>query len=324
MGSAKDKEKLPVVNIVFTAEEQEVLHGEPAELWKLYLIINRLRDFKTNIAGLKIKISDRTFKEQLEVTKTPGRKEKKLETSFLRRWLKRLEVLGLIEHRGEYVFFLPLAFRPQSVQNRCYQGVTTGVTKTEEIINTLKTKLDNGFEDISINEKNIGVTTGVTEVSHTTEEDPEYINKYIPTYPMLGDLREKISAEFEENKFIEFKNLLAEQKFVNQRFRPEQILHIGTITMIREWISCGCGIDIAKMAIVAVNEKLGQLPGHPTYYLKPVLRAMREIENTKKKSNEISDEEIHARKVSSNHRTSKTQQFYDECFDAIKRARNDD
>lgn len=129
MGKKRNKEELPVVDIIFTVAERQVLTGEPPELWKLYFVISVLRDFQTNIAGLKTRISDRTFKEALEVTEKQGRQKSIPTTSQIWRWLKQLEKLDLIERRENYVFFCKKASSPQSAKKRCYQSVTEVVPK---------------------------------------------------------------------------------------------------------------------------------------------------------------------------------------------------
>lgn len=138
----RNKEELPWVDIILTAQERSILNDESGDLAKLYIALSERRDFKTGIAGLRTRISDKCLKEVMTLTKRQGRITKKVATSHLQRWLNQLKSCGLIIDKGNYVFELPLAPKYESMQNKCYQSVTgsvtTSVTKKETYKQSIK------------------------------------------------------------------------------------------------------------------------------------------------------------------------------------------
>lgn len=147
------------------------MHGEPAELWQLYIVISSLRDFNTNIAGVKTAISDRTFKEQLEINGKQGRKKWRPGTSLIQRWLGQLERLGLIEQRRNYVFYCPLASAPKSKKNISDQTATRSATSFK------------GNKNLGINYKNSS-----KRAAGESEVRPEVrLELYTPPYIDLTD-----------------------------------------------------------------------------------------------------------------------------------------
>ncbi len=267
----RNKEQLPYVTVHLSPSEQSALLNEPAELLLLYVVLSRLRDFETNIAGIKTKICDKTFKEQLEVSKKSGRKAWRPTTTQIQSWLKQLENLGLIKNQGNYVFFLPLAFAEKSVSGRFHQfhnqSFTRGFTKTENS-NTLQNKGLNTHSDTEVSPE---ASPQVSPVLHT----PQRLQNN--TTVILKRDEQFLSTMPVDSLLRPFVNLLGE------RFGVSQVKTVKTMLMISRWVKAGVTLEQATLAVDAVDAK-GK-PDHPTYYEKAVLKAKEDFD---KLSGEIS------------------------------------
>jgi len=137
------------------------------------------------------------------------------------------------------------------------------------------------------------------------------INNKISNTPHHSDPREKKSGiNFEKSSEQLAEEALREQTiFTSYRqilsdvgFRPEQILKTETTAMITAWINAGVGEDIARTEIVALNTKLGGLPGGPKYYFEQVLRAKKNSDEMKLKAEEIKNATPNGKISGSGHR----------------------
>lgn len=117
-------------------DEWNALHDEPPHLFKFYCAIRRCMDYQNRMAGLKTRINSQYFAEVMTYTQRAGRKAgKKIARSQIRWWINSLEDLGLIKHRGNYVFECVLADTEESVQKRSVRGTarSTALSTTEKI-----------------------------------------------------------------------------------------------------------------------------------------------------------------------------------------------
>lgn len=98
-------------------QEWDALHDEPLVLFKMYGAIRRCMDYQTRIAGIQTRISEQYFREVLSHSARPGRKASEPVTQKqIRWWINCLEKLGIIKHRGNYVFECLLADSDESAQ----------------------------------------------------------------------------------------------------------------------------------------------------------------------------------------------------------------
>lgn len=144
----------------FNDAEKAALRNNPLELKGVYFEIRNVMDFKTGISGEYPRIDESFFRERCGHTSSPGRKAYTPTISTIRHWIKCLERMGLVKHRGNYVFELLLADKDdgdvdeeeltgwmqkliargwikngdltgkgKSEQNKCYRGATRGETR---------------------------------------------------------------------------------------------------------------------------------------------------------------------------------------------------
>lgn len=144
--SKRNKEELPFVNIVLTAQEMNSLDSETAELFKFYVMLSRYRDFKTGVVGERIKLNARSLKDAMTVQRRHGMLGFKPSGGSLDNWIKRLERLGLLINKGSYVFELPYSFKNESVQNK-----TDSISDRSQTVS--QTKLENKETTINTEEK---------------------------------------------------------------------------------------------------------------------------------------------------------------------------
>lgn len=258
MRHKRGKEELPYVTVHLSPEEQQALNNEPPELWVIYIIISRLRDFDTNIAGEKTRICDRTFKEQLEVSKRSGRQGGRPPTSSIQSWLKQLENLGLIENRGNYVFYLPKAHKKESDQMRFYQFVDKGFT--------------NSFTNMNTSESTESITNN--QLIHN-QVLPEVLPEVLPVSYIPHKIQKNTTTTMSDDAFLStmpVDSLLS--PFINllgRNFGPRHLHLNTTLAMIRLWIKAGITIENAKKAID--DQNLIFVPDTPAYYKNAVLKA---------------------------------------------------
>lgn len=261
MARRANKEELPNVDIVLTASEMNALNGEPSELWKLYIELSRRRDFATNISGKVTRISDRAFKEMMEVTQKQGRLHKKPSTKHITRWLSQLENLGLIKPLGNYVFFLPKAFKHDSIKNKCHQSVTNTVTTSVTKTNTKETIENTGSnEDLK------------TEVS--PQVSPQVSTRLSIPLNTLHNITLPSASDFFQ--------LLAKCGFPLHQIQGNK----STLAMVHEWVKAKVTLDEAQIGINHVNSGKG-IPNSPAYYLKPVLQVRSDFEKAQQQASEV-------------------------------------
>lgn len=301
MARRTNKEELPKVDIVLTADEMNTLNGEPAELWKLYIELNRRRDFTTNIAGQKTKISDRAFKEMTEVTKKQGREPKKPTTKHITRWLSQLEALGMIKPLGNYVFKLQKAATHETVQKKCHQSVTKSVT-------TSVTNSDNTNTPIKTDEN-----------SNSKNEVSPQVSPQVST--RLGiplNTLHNITYPSAQNFF----DLLYQQKYTLSQVQSNK----NVVAMVHAWVKAEVSLEEAQIGINHVNARLGTPPNTPSYYLKPVLQVRKDLEKAQQQAEEISNatQNPTSRTIRTDYprRVTQTQSFYEECLPALHRNRH--
>lgn len=261
MAKRANKEELLNVDIVLTANEINTLNGEPAELWKLYIELSRRRDFATSMTGQKSKISDRAFKEMMEVTMKQGREPKKPTTKHITRWLSQLETLGMIKPFGNYVFLLPKAPKHESVKNKCHQSVTksvtTSVTNSSDAETPIK-KLENSNIE--------------SEVS--PEVSPQVSRKLGIPLNTLHNITLPSAQDFFQ--------LLAKAGFPLHQIQGNK----STLAMVHEWVKAKVTLEEAQIGINHVNSGKG-IPNSPAYYLKPVLQVRSDFEKAHQQASEV-------------------------------------
>jgi hypothetical protein len=266
MAKRANKEQLPDVDITLTAKELKKLHGEPAELKAIYLLINWHRDFETNIAGEKTRISFSTFKEGLGHVNKPGRKKWQPTTTHITRWLNQLESLGLIKQLGNYVFYCPLAHTDKSKKKISHQSVTEvspknkiGVTKQEVDEHTVFIELKEQLKD-EVSPKN---KTGVTEVSRRL--CLPLLNTNTTTTCLSNQLTSNTRAR-------EFLDMLSDFGFA-----MSYLTDIKTQKMIDEWIEAQITIEDARKRIKERITRDGMMKQYPTYYRYVVMQQTKDL-----------------------------------------------
>lgn len=111
-------------------DEDGALQGLPHLSQLLYLrCLRRFMDYETGVVGLTRRVSYQMFREALYVEPVPGRniKDRDATVQVFRSAVAQLERVGLVEPRStdrQLIFFLPLAARDQSGQNRNNRGTT--------------------------------------------------------------------------------------------------------------------------------------------------------------------------------------------------------
>jgi hypothetical protein len=266
MSKKRNKEELPWVDIILTAEELRTLYGKGYELLTLYIGLSQRRDFKTGVVGQRTHLSDQALKEIMHKDKTQGKSSVKITTNHIRYWLKKLEDLGLVIQRPNYVFELPKAPRNESGQKKFHQNFTKSLTGSFTSPESDKSTVIIDSNDILKSEVSPEVSPEVSQYLHTPLKISEETNVML-----LGD-----------TGFSKFNNLLNEYGF-----RPEQILNAKTSAMVKAWMAEGITIAEAKEGIEAVNVK--RTPNHPSYYLHAVLSVRRAKLETER---EIKDERL--------------------------------
>lgn len=270
MSKKRNKEELPWVDIQLSAQEIAILNDESGDLSKLYIALSQRRDFSTGIVGIRTRLSCQAIKEVMSLAPRSGRPQKTISTRHVQRWMDQLKNCGLIIEKGRYIFELPKSPKYDSESGRCHQiwnsSVTRGVTKQE------------------CDKSTINIDYLADEEDKVSPEVSPEVSPDLGTPPKISeDLPNKHIMLLGVEQISDFSNLLNEYGF-----RPEQILHIKTMAMIKGWMAEGISIAEAKEGIEATNAAKG-IPGHPTYYLRAVLGVKKaKLEADK----EISDERL--------------------------------
>lgn len=90
--------------------EWGALADEPADVFKLYCAIRRFMDYRTGVSGVKRRLSEQMFREELYIAPTRGRHESGSPTrQKVRSLIDRLITLGVITPVGPLVYQLPNA-----------------------------------------------------------------------------------------------------------------------------------------------------------------------------------------------------------------------
>lgn len=90
--------------------EWGALADEPADVFKLYCAIRRFMDYRTGVSGVKRRLSEQMFREELYIAPTRGRHESGSPTrQKVRSLIDRLITLGVITPIGPLVYQLPNA-----------------------------------------------------------------------------------------------------------------------------------------------------------------------------------------------------------------------
>lgn len=113
-----------------TAAELNLLLSCSPHAYKLYIFLAAKRDFETNIAGEMTRISDSLLKKVMTNPPHKGRKTEIITSTHLNRWLSQLEKCGLIEQKGDNVFYFPLAFCSKKAKSFVTKFVTPFVSVT--------------------------------------------------------------------------------------------------------------------------------------------------------------------------------------------------
>jgi hypothetical protein len=257
---ARKKEQLRFSDVRLTEPELRMILTTDANIGKLYLFLNSRRDFETQISGEKTLLSDRAFKEAMSYENEPGKRGYQPSTTQIKSWLKKLEVLGLIERRGKYIFFLPFSYSKEgNVQERFHRGFTKGFTKSEVI---------------QLNDYKEEICNSKTEVS------PEVLPRfhYLRDLPVNTKLNNNNARDFENfekpcvQKFNDYYRLLSDRKFA---LHLQQ--HPKTFMMLKSWGEAGVTFEEAKAGMDYADTKRGAIPEHPAYYKNCVLQAKRDL-----------------------------------------------
>lgn len=263
----RHKESFSEVDINFTAREMNVLYSKPPELWLLYIYLSTCRDFDTNIAGQKTRISDKSFKEVMSYPGQRGRPAKKPSTTHISRWLDQLEEIGLIKKMGNHVFFLPLA--PSSV-NPSKSFVTNHVTN---FVTGFVTKPE------------------VAETPIVAEQNTTYDNHLSP--PLSPPLS-PVSVYTSDMIRSDMKRSEQEQVFLNllekRQFPISYLIHSKTVAMLKVLAENKFTKEEVEEAMLHADASLGARPKVPWYYLDPILQKRKEMEYAREKANRINEE----------------------------------
>lgn len=273
-------EEFPRINIKLTHQELEILFKHPPELMKLYMFLNLYRDFDTNITGENVHINDMSFKLWLGYPSKPGRKGWKPSTTHIVRWLEQLESLGLIQRRGNNVFYLPLAHTKNHESKISHQAVTNlspnitqGVTNT----NIAETSINIDENNTNKNEVSPNYSGGVTDLSQRLCTIPDNnLTKLYYTEPVNF-------LTTEENKFL---NL-----FTDLKLNVKPAGDLKAITTAKALVQAGVSIETAsealKIKINGYHEKYqNKKTPHPAYFLDAILDYHRDLQTIKQQPEE--------------------------------------
>jgi hypothetical protein len=265
-------EKFPDIDIRLTSKELKILFQQPPELMKLYIFLNLYRDFDTNITGESVHIDDTSFKLWIGYASKAGRKGWKPSTTHVVRWLEQLEVLGLIQRRGNNVFYLPLAHTKNHESNISHQGVTTVSPNSAQGVTNLdngKTLINKGSAFDIKNEVSPNLSVGVTEVEQRLCTIPgKDITKLNYTYAPVQFL----SAT--ENQFMSL--------FFDLKLSMRLAGDLKAITAAKALAQAGVTLAEAKDALeIKLAGYTGNRTPHPSYFVQAVLDYKKDLENIK-------------------------------------------
>lgn len=108
--------------IAISQAEIDALYGQPAHVFRLYVVLRARMDKDTGLVGRRGRISYQALGEELEEDAVGRRQAFRPDKSAIRRMVASLKRIGLVADasRGEerLVFELPQAVRPQSARNK--------------------------------------------------------------------------------------------------------------------------------------------------------------------------------------------------------------
>ena len=242
---------------VINDDEWSALFYESSDAYKVYSGLRRVMDYKAGVAGLTYRINEAFFKELLEVESIPGRGvPEKITREKVRSILRRLEKIGLITHRGQFVFKLNLATVNNSVQNSNNRTTTKATTKAATHQQPDKSQSNqSGYEDKQGEQKPEHDTT------HSVSNNPPQVSGNIDRYTGRQQLHDALKIVVPEKWLI----------------RSDDRKLMG------EWLKMGIGSNILNEAIErAMQAKQGESFG--VRYLDPVVRQLKQKTVTPEKN----------------------------------------
>lgn len=262
-----------------TAQERKMLRNvNSTDARWLYIELSFFRDFETGIAGLNPKLSSSTLRQTISHKSDIGVKEKRLSNNHIQRWIDQLQYAGLIENRGNHVYYLPLAPkypRKEKISNSfCNSFEEKGVTVTKAVTNSLsnddKTSINAAQNNDSEVLQNVLQNNELSQVNTNKASHillPIQNNNYTK-------LNYTIPANFltaEENKFI---NLFTDLK-LNVKLAGD----LKAITTAKALSKAGVTLEQASEALkIKLNGYKGDRTPHPSYFLQAILDYKKELD----------------------------------------------
>jgi hypothetical protein len=156
------------MSIILKEEELDLLSGLPHMHFTLYVkAIRPYMDTKTGMVGVKRKISWQSLKECIYVEPRKGIKYKQISIQQIRRAVRFLEKIGLIETKSEdfyLIFYCVLWGKGECVQNKADRGPTFKPTELKVIKNPINKDENATEEDQNRHPKNEKADTPLTSI----------------------------------------------------------------------------------------------------------------------------------------------------------------
>lgn len=329
MARQKDKETKETPRYIYTGHEDipdsytEITGAEYKALLSInstdarwiYFVLSFHRNFETGIAGLNPKISSAMLRGTISHQSAAGKKERKISNNHIQRWIDQLEKAGLIQDRGNHVFYLPMARKHPRKENKSNSICNTShVTVTKPVTNIEKTS-----DETPINtgeNANSQLLQTLSQTGDLSQEKEGGLSQGL--LPIQNNRLDKIRSDGAEKTLTQvFMDLLAKRGFY-----LNHVTHSKTVAMLHAWIKGGITPEEADIAMTHCDNQLGRRPDHPTYYAKVPFQYRQDLE----KANLNAEEIKHAPKstkyqnnsAAKPSRVSKTQMFYDSCFTGLR------
>jgi hypothetical protein len=289
-----------------TAAERKALRAvKSTDARWLYIELSFFRDFATGIAGLKPKLSSSTLRQTISHKSDIGVKEKRLSNNHIQRWMDQLEKAGLIEDRGNHVYYLPLApkypHKEKISNSSCNSSEDLSVTVKQSVTDS---QLNNADTPVNAEEnEKTELLQKVLQNPSLSQDNPANLSHIL--LPIQNNNLTKLNYTVppvdnfltpDENKFL---NL-----FTDLRLNTSAAGSLKAITTAKALVQSGVTLQEATEAIKikmrAYYDKYGQdaKTPHPAYFKDAILDYRRDLEAIKQQPNEVNHETNRLRPVS--------------------------
>jgi hypothetical protein len=248
----------------------------------IYFVLSFHRDFETGIAGLNPKISSGMLRKTVSHKSDVGKKERSVSNNHIQRWLDQLEKAGLIEDRGNHVFYLPLARKHPRKENKSNRFSNTfsdsTVTVTKDVTGSSEKSMEQPV-NTEENEKS-EVLQNVLQDTSLSQQKEDNLSHIL--LPIQNNRLDKIRLDAPAEKF---RQLLIERGFyLNHMTSPK------TLAMIKLWVDSNVTVEEAEIAMNHADAQLGKRADHPSYYRDIPFQYRKELNQAKQKVEAIKHE----------------------------------